>query len=110
RLKGLAHYDERRQALARALARWRERRAMDRNRPRNWILADAALHEIIRKLPADVQALGQLKLVPKGVVQRCGEEIVRLVRETDHLPSGDKPWFRYSPADPEHQKKLKSMS
>ena len=41
KVKGLPALDPARQQLAQALAAWRERRAVERNRPRGWILDDA---------------------------------------------------------------------
>ena len=46
RLKGLRELDPARERLARALAAWRERCALEHNRPRGWILSDALLREI----------------------------------------------------------------
>ena len=40
-------------AAARALAAWRERRAMDRDLPRGWVLPDAAIHELAQCAAAD---------------------------------------------------------
>ena len=64
-------------ALARlqALAAWREEQAVDRDRPRRWILADDALVEVARRNPADGKGLAMAG-VPPGVVRRQGEAIV----------------------------------
>src|SRR5262249_1938088 len=40
RIKGLRGLDDERLRLAQQLAAWRERRAIERNRPRGWILDD----------------------------------------------------------------------
>ena len=81
KVKGLPALDETRQRLARALAAWRERRAMERNRPRGWILDDVSLREVVLRLPRTLQALGALAEIQESVVRKCGEELLALVRE-----------------------------
>ena len=43
RLKGLSRLTPRQRAIGRALAAWREQRAIASDRPRGWILTDEAL-------------------------------------------------------------------
>ncbi|HEX5163583.1 MAG TPA: ribonuclease D [Steroidobacteraceae bacterium] len=81
KVKGLPGLDESRQRLARAVAAWRERRAIERNRPRGWILDDVSLREIVLRLPRSLDALGALPEMPESVVRKCGEELLALVRE-----------------------------
>jgi ribonuclease D len=81
KVKGLPALDETRQRLARALAAWRERRAMERNRPRGWILDDVSLREVVLRLPRTLQALGALAEIQESVVRKCGEELLALVSE-----------------------------
>jgi ribonuclease D len=83
RLKGLRELDPARVRLARALAAWRERRAVDSNRPRGWILDDAVLREIILRLPRSLEALSQIPGIPPGVVKHRGEELLGEVRGAD---------------------------
>jgi ribonuclease D len=109
RLKGLDPQDERRLATARALAEWRERRAMNRNRPRGWILADDALHQIVRALPERIEALQELRAVPRGVADRCGKEILAAVAAHRHLPVNPVP-ARRPPPDAAQQKQLKALA
>jgi ribonuclease D len=81
KVKGLPPLDEQRQRLAQALAAWRERRAMERNRPRGWILDDVSLREIVVRLPRSLEALGALAEIQESVVRKCGEELLELVRD-----------------------------
>lgn len=83
RIKGLRGLDEARTRLARELAAWRERRAIDRNRPRGWILDDAALREIVVNPPRSLMELAATPGVPPGVVKHCGAEILQRVRAAD---------------------------
>ncbi|MGH8298439.1 MAG: ribonuclease D [Steroidobacteraceae bacterium] len=79
RIKGLRGLDPGRERLARELAAWRERRAMERNRPRGWILDDAALREVIVRVPRSVAALEAIAEVPSGVVRHCGRELLACI-------------------------------
>jgi ribonuclease D len=79
RLKGLRGLDPSRQRLARELAAWRERRAMERNRPRGWILDDAVLRELIVRVPRSPAALAAIAEIPEGVVRHCGGELLALI-------------------------------
>jgi ribonuclease D len=81
KVKGLPGLDEQRQRLAQALAAWRERRAIERNRPRGWILDDLSLREIVLRLPRSLDALAGLPEMQDSVVRKCGEELLALVRD-----------------------------
>jgi ribonuclease D len=83
RVKGLHALDPARMRLARELAAWRERRAIERNRPRGWILDDAALREIVFHVPRSPEALGAIPEVPPGVVKHCSEELLACVRAAE---------------------------
>lgn len=81
RLKGVQALDPGRQRLAKSLAAWRERHAIDRNRPRGWILDDAALKEIVASVPRDADALVAIAGLPQGIAQRSGAELLALVHD-----------------------------
>jgi ribonuclease D len=48
------------------VAAWREREARSRNVPRSRVLKDDAVFEIAQQQPADIEALGRLRSIPKG--------------------------------------------
>lgn len=79
RLKGLQGLDPGRCTLAQALAAWRERRAIARNRPRGWILDDTALREIVNRVPRTRAALATVPELPEGVVRHSGDELLALI-------------------------------
>lgn len=79
RLKGLRGLDPARERLARGLAAWRERRAMERNRPRGWILEDAVVRELIVRVPRSRAALEALPEMPEAVRRHCGEELLACI-------------------------------
>jgi ribonuclease D len=83
KVKGLPGLDPERQQLAQSLAAWRETRAIDRNRPRGWILDDVSLREIVMRLPRSPEALAALPEMQESVVRKCGEELLALVRDAN---------------------------
>jgi ribonuclease D len=88
RLKGLRDLDPARGRLARALAAWRERTAIEHNRPRGWILEDALLREMVMQVPRTLEQLRQLPDMPAGLVKRRGAELLAVIAgaEIPHPP------------------------
>lgn len=83
RIKGLRGLDPGRARLARALGAWRERRAVERNRPRGWILEDSALREIVARVPRSADALASIPDLPPNLIKHCGEELLECVRAAE---------------------------
>lgn len=79
RLKGLGELDQARRALAASLAAWRERRAAASDRPRNWVLPDAALRTIVARVPRTPGELAAVEELPAGTRHHAGEEILGLI-------------------------------
>jgi len=90
RLKGLRPLDPARERLARALAAWRERSALEHNRPRGWILDDAVLREIVLQVPRTLTALAAISAIPAGLVKRRGAELLECV-ERAQVPQPSPP-------------------
>lgn len=80
RIKGLRGLDAGRQRLAQALAAWRERRAVERNRPRGWILDDVALREIVWRVPRSLEELGRISELAIGTIKHSGAELLAIVQ------------------------------
>jgi ribonuclease D len=99
RLKGLQGLDPGRLALAAALAAWRERRAIDRNRPRGWILDDVALREVILRVPRDKAELASIPDMQEGVVRNSGDELLAMIAAAN-IPQPPPPLPRRERPDP----------
>jgi ribonuclease D len=80
RLKGLNRLRPPEQSAARALAEWRERRAIESDKPRGWILADEALYGLAMREPQSVEALESVPSLPPGVLRKRGDELLELLR------------------------------
>ena len=99
RLKGLQGIDGARVQLARALAAWRERRAIDRNRPRGWILDDNVLKDIVFRVPRSMEELAGLQDMPESVVRNSGEALLTVLQQAE-VPDPAPPLPRRERPDP----------
>jgi ribonuclease D len=81
RLRGLGELDPGRVRLAQALAAWRERSAIQHDRPRGWILEDAVLREVVMRVPRTVEQLAQIQDMPPGLVKRRGAQLIEFVQQ-----------------------------
>lgn len=99
RFRGVEGWDEGRLRLLKALAAWRERRAVARNRPRGWILDDAVLREMVMRPPRSREALANIEGMPEGVVKHSGDELLTLV-EGAQVPDPPPPLPRRERPDP----------
>ena len=79
RLRGLRGLDPGRERLARLLAAWRERRALEHDRPRGWILEDGALREIVLRVPRTAAQLAAIPELPTGVMKHSSTELLACV-------------------------------
>jgi ribonuclease D len=91
RLKGLGRLKPPERATARALAGWREERAIAADKPRGWILADEALLGIATLAPADLDALSGVRSLQPAVVRKRGEELLALVADARATVVDDEP-------------------
>ncbi len=76
RLKAIETLPVGEQLRLRALAAWRETRAMRRNLPRGWVITDDAARAIARRSPEDVATIKALDVMPPGAADKMGEEIL----------------------------------
>jgi ribonuclease D len=90
RLKGFGRLQPAEQAVARALADWRERRAIASDKPRGWILSDEALYALATLAPATTTDLEQVRALPPAVIRKRGEELLSLI-VTARAGAGDAP-------------------
>lgn len=74
------------------VAAWREREARNRNVPRGRILKDDAIYEIAQQQPADVEALGRLRTIPRGWERsQQGIALAEVVATALQTPKEDMP-------------------
>lgn len=79
RLKGRVR-KQKELALLMELAAWREREAQSRDVPRQRVLKDDALMDVVQRGPRSVEALGELRSVPNGFERsRAGGEVLAAI-------------------------------
>lgn len=83
RLKGARNFRGRRRAAAVRLAAWRETEAVERNRPRQWIVRDNVLLDIAYQLPGSEAAMADIQGVPPKLVKRAGRQLLELVAASE---------------------------
>ena len=79
-------------AVLQAAAAWREREAMRRDQPRNWVMRDDTLLNIAAQAPRDEKTLSRCRGLPKGFAQsRAGQELLATVAAAAELPASAAP-------------------
>lgn len=109
RLRWRSELDPSRARLAQMLAAWRERRASDKDRPRNWILDDSALRALVLRPPRSHQDLAGIEEITPGFRERSGAMILEVIAGAD-LPAQLPPLPPRSRPDPELQARVKKLS
>ncbi len=115
RLKGAAKIPIRHQPSAKALSIWRERKAQQRNRPREWILSTRALTEICIRQPASLVLLSGIESVNAGVVRNSGAAILNVLKSNAPKSNacandGASPiWENYAALDKQQKKRVKAI-
>jgi ribonuclease D len=89
RVKGGQRVDAKTLARVRALAAWRETEARRRDLPRLWVLRDNGLLEIARRRPSDLNELGDLEGLPKGIVKKHGSALLASIQEVADEPTDE---------------------
>jgi ribonuclease D len=109
RIRAFADLDPDRQRLARALAAWREQRAINSNRPRGWIVPDAALRDIVFQVPRDKAALERLSELPEGIRENSGAQLLELIHAAA-VPQPVAPLPQRRRPDPEQLDKVQRLT
>ncbi|MEW6611262.1 MAG: ribonuclease D [Pseudomonadota bacterium] len=78
-------------AVLRELAAWRETTAMQRDKPRKWILDDDLLFEIARQTPTSVAQLTRMRGISEAALQQWGEAIIAAVERGLAVPEAERP-------------------
>lgn len=79
-------------ALLMELAAWREREAQSRDVPRQRVLKDDALMDIVQRGPRSVEALAELRSVPNGFERsRAGGEVLAAIERGNALDPRELP-------------------
>lgn len=108
RLKGAQQLQPEQRAALKSLAAWREARAIEKDKPRGWILSDEALRDLSEALPDQLSQLAGIRDLPEGVVTKSGDVILQLIADSKHLAAHETPAndFRPTPQQMGHVSRL----
>lgn len=73
------------------LIKWRENEARQMNRPRNFVVRDYILGAIASMSPVTKKGLSRLRGTSSGFVAKWGDDIIRVVAETEKNPDKNIP-------------------
>lgn len=73
-------------AVLQALAAWREERALQRNKPRRWILRDELLTELARAMPTTRDDLAKIRGLEPALLNKVGNELLRVIARSRQTP------------------------
>lgn len=80
RIRGADRLRPKALAILQALAAWRETIAIERDRPRGWVLHDETLVDLARLAPETPEALESLRGLRRETLQRDGAELLAVIR------------------------------
>jgi len=90
RVKSIPFLPPEQQARARALSTWREKRAVDSDKPRQWIIGDKALLELATTNPANERTLQNLTELPESLARKQGHKLLTVLgAANDAFANGD---------------------
>lgn len=109
RLKGLDRLRPEQRATAKLLAGWREARAMQKDRPRGWILSDESLRDIAERLPTTTAGLESIRSLSPGFIGKRGEEILALVAQGKSNAANEGPSIVPARPEPEQTARVTKL-
>lgn len=93
RVKGARDLSRRELAILRELVPWRDAIALQLDRATFRVVANDVLLEIARTAPSTVEAVGAIKGMPRGMVERGGRDVLDAVKRGLAVPEGQLPKF-----------------
>jgi ribonuclease D len=107
--KGARDLTRRELAILRELVPWRDAVALQLDRATFRVVANDVLMEISRLAPATMDALGAIKGMPRGMMDRAGRDVLAAVQRGLAVPDAQLPKFPRAPRydkDPEFDDKV----
>ena len=97
RVKGARDLDRRQLAIFRELVRFRDGIARELDRATFRVAGNEALFAVAREAPRTIDALVQIKGVPRGIAERRGNEMLSAVQRGLDVPEDQLPKFPRAP-------------
>lgn len=96
-------------AAVQLIGEWRERTAIERDLPRNWVMRDDDLLAIVTSNPASVAELRQVQGLQRASRERNGEKILALLREAEQVPDAECPELQDLPPTAQTRKLVQQL-
>jgi ribonuclease D len=112
RVKGARDLTRRELAILRELVTWRDAVALQLDRATFRVVANDVLLEIARSAPSTTEALGAIKGMPRGMVERAGRDVLEAVKRGLAVPEAQLPKFSRSARwdkDPDFDAKVSKL-
>jgi ribonuclease D len=93
KVKGARDLTRRELAIFRELVQWRDATALKLDRATFRVVSNEVLFDAVRALPASKDALSKIKGMPRGILERSGEEILEAIARGQAVPESDLPRF-----------------
>jgi ribonuclease D len=93
RIKGARDLNRRELALFRELVRWRDDVARDLDRATFRVAGNETLLELSRQAPRSVDQLSAVKGMPRGIIERRGQEVLDAIGRGIDVPDDQLPRF-----------------
>jgi ribonuclease D len=91
RVKGIQLLKPVQLSALRELAAWREERAIAKDLPRRWLMADDVLLDMVRMKVSDMEAFGQIRGLKPEQIKRHGATWLQLMQTGRELPREEWP-------------------
>ena len=112
KVKGARDLTRRELAIFRELVQWRDATALKLDRATFRVVSNEVLFDIVRGLPATKDALGRIKGMPRGMLDRAADDILAAVQRGQDVPEAELPKFPKSARwdrDPEFDHKVGAL-
>jgi ribonuclease D len=91
KIKGVQFLKGAQLAVLQVLAAWRERQAMEKDKPRRWILSDDVLVDLARRMPSDEKGLAKIRALEPRIIERRGQTLLELIEAGRARPKSEWP-------------------
>lgn len=91
RLKGVQRLKGAALNNADQLCRWREQVAIDKNRPRRWIMKDEDIVDIARFKPSSHHDLSQIGNISKDYIKKVGDDLLKVLEKASQIDPSEYP-------------------
>ncbi len=112
RMKGARDLTRRELAVLKEVVAWRDSVALQLDRATFRVVANEVLFEIVKTAPSTLEALGAIKGMPRGMMERAGRDVLDAVKRGLAVPESNLPKFPRSARwdkDPDFDSKVSKL-